>query len=339
MKNVRQTTNTGLLIGTLSEKNTEIKQVELTKEDGTKFRCNSVQGNIVISTSNGDFNLRVNCPECKKDGSKTKLYTNFETLHNSYVSKVEAVKDKSLTPTIIGATVGLSCWDRYNQNSGKLASSPQIRLRVVNRENSDAESQTDFSLEGVIRSIKPEMTTPRSEAEEAEETGRLIVEFITINYNSEAEPYTLIVPEDLAEAFVNGWTDEDGTTVNGYAVGDTCCLGIELVMRHVGGEKKKSVGFGRKAKIAEGFDVLELVVIGGEPAYSDDTEDEKKKPFTPDVMKELMNERKMKLEKIEKDGKEGNNSNGFTSKPTTKGLGGRKPNVNVNMDDMDGMPF
>lgn len=339
MKNVRQTTNTGLLIGTLSEKNTEIKQVELTKEDGTKFRCNSVQGNIVISTSNGDFNLRVNCPECKKDGSKTKLYTNFETLHNSYVSKVEAVKDKSLTPTIIGATVGLSCWDRYNQNSGKLASSPQIRLRVVNRENSDAESQTDFSLEGVIRSIKPEMTTPRSEAEEAEETGRLIVEFITINYNSEAEPYTLIVPEDLAEAFVNGWTDEDGTTVNGYAVGDTCCLGIELVMRHVGGEKKKSVGFGRKAKIAEGFDVLELVVIGGEPAYSDDTEDEKKKPFTPDVMKELMNERKMKLEKIEKDGKEGNNGNGFASKPTTKGLGGRKPNVNVNMDDMDGMPF
>jgi hypothetical protein len=336
MKNVRQTTNTGLLIGTLSEKNTEIKQIELTKDDNTKFKCNAVQGNIVVSTVNGDFNLRVNCPECKKDGTKTKLYANFETLHNSYVSAVEAAKDKSLTPSIIGATVGLSCWDRYNQNSGKMVSSPQIRLRVVNRENSDAESQTDFSLEGVIRSIKPEMTIPKSDTEEAEETGRLLVEFITINFNSEAEPYSLIVPEDLAEAFVNGWTDDEGTVVNGYAVGDTCCLGVELVMRHVGDEKKKSAGFGRKAKVAEGFDVLELVVIGGEPAYTDDTEDEKKKPFTPEVMKELMNERKMKLEKIEKDAKE-NKDSGSSQKSSGKGLGGRKPNVN--MADMGDAPF
>ena len=265
----------------------------------------------------------------------------METLHNSYVSAADAAKNKDLTPDVISATVNLGCWDRYNQNSGKMVSSPQVRIIKVNRENADKESQTDFQLEGVIRSIKAETIPPKNESDEPEETGRYMVEFITINFRGEAEPFTLIVPEDLAEAFVDGYVDEiTGEQVPGYAPGDTCCLGVELNMHRIGGQKQKKGGFGRKANTNEGFEILELLVIGGEPAYDEDTEDEKKKPFTPDIMKSLMVEREMKLKALEDKAKDGSTANAAPASKAgkSKGLGNRKPNV-VPMSGMEGAPF
>lgn len=344
MENVRATINNGLIIGTLSEKSTEIKQIEIEKEDKTKMTCNAVQGNIVISTKNGDYNLRISQPEYNRKGDKAKLYANMETLHNSYISAADAAKNKELTADVISATVNLSCWDRYNQNSGKMVTSPQVRIIKVNRENADKESQTDFQLEGVIRSIVAETIPPKNENEEAEETGRYIVEFITVNFRGEAEPFTLIVPEDLAEAFIDGYVDEiTGEHVPGYGPGDTCCLGVELNMHRVGGQKQNKGGFGRKANTNEGFEILELIVIGGEPAYDENTEDEKRKPFTPDVMKSLMVERDMKLKNIEDEARKNSSSTGAGAAPVSKagkskGLGNRKPNVG-SMSGMDGAPF
>lgn len=342
MENVRATINNGLIIGTLSEKSTEIKQIEIEKEDKTKMTCNAIQGNIVISTKNGDYNLRISQPEYNRKGDKAKLYANMETLHNSYVSAADAAKNKDLTPDVISATVNLGCWDRYNQNSDKMVTSPQVRIIKVNRENADKESQTDFQLEGVIRSIVAETIPSKNENEEPEETGRYIVEFITVNYRGEAEPFTLIVPEDLAEAFIDGYVNEiTGEQVPGYAPGDTCCLGVELNMHRVGGQKKSKGGFGRKANTNEGFEILELIVIGGEPAYDENTEDEKRKPFTPDVMKSLMVERDMKLKNIENEAKNNGSSAGAapaSKAGKSKGLGNRKPNVG-SMSGMDGAPF
>lgn len=346
MEEARRTINNGLIIGVLSEKSTRIEEGEYTKDDGTKGTCNYVRGEIVISTKNGDFKLNISQPELTKDGKTARLYANAETLHNSYISAVDAAKDKELTADIVGATVNLSCWDRYNANTGKLITSPQIRVTKVNREAADKESQTDFSLEGVIRSIKPELAGGKTEeGEEPEETGRYLVELVTVNYRGEAEPFTLIVPEDLAEPFVEGYVDDDGETVEGYKPGDTCCLGVELSMRTVGGQRKKKGGFGRSANVSEGFSILELIVIGGEPPYSEDSEDEKTKPFTTTTMKKLMTERDMKLKKLEEDGKSGNtagtSTGGAKGKSSgKKGLGGRKPNVNsADMEGMDGAPF
>lgn len=343
MENVRQTMKTGLIIGTLSEKSTEIKQKEYTREDGTKGMCNWVEGDIVVSTKNGDFKLRINQPELTKADKTNNTYASMEKLHNTYISAVDAAKNKELTPDNISVKINLGVWDRYN--NGKILSTPQIRVNAVSRDTSEKESQTDCLIEGVIRSIKPEITPAKNDNEEATETGRLVVEIISVSFKGEAEPFTLIVPEDLTDAFMNGYVDElTGDTIEGYSVGDTCCFGVELLMKHIGAQKAGRPGFGRKANISEGFDVLELSVFNGEPPYTEDVVDSNgdSKVFTMETMKALMTEREMKLKKLEEEGNT-SNSTSVKGKGVTngkKGLGGRKPNV-ASIEGMDGMasPF
>ena len=111
-------------------------------------------------------------------------------------------------------------------------------------------------------------------------------------------------------------------------------------MHRIGGQKQKKGGFGRKANTNEGFEILELLIIGGEPAYDENTEDEKRKPFTPDIMKSLMVERDMKLKNIEDKAKDGSTANAapVSKAGKSKGLGNRKPNV-ASMSGMEGAPF
>lgn len=335
MENVRETINRGLVIGTLSEKSLKLEEVEVSLNDGKKAKCNRVNGKIVIQTKNGNFESWLNQSELTKAGGQNRLYPNALEILNKYVSLVDVSKNPELTADIVKASMQLNCRDNYSTNTGKVSSYPQLKLGKLNRDP-NAESQTDFVLEGIIRSIKPEVNLPKNETEEPEETGRLIVEFITINYLGEAEPFTLILPEDMVEPFTEGYTEEDGTEIPPYTQGTTCVLGVEVVMKHVGSKKKQKAGFGRGANVVDGFDVMELVIIGGEPPYSEDSEDESTKPFTMEVMKGLMAERKMKLDKIEEDGKNGktNNSTSTPKTKTTKGLkGGRTANVQLDDDE------
>ena len=157
------------------------------------------------------------------------------------------------------------------------------------RENSLTEDdfQAELTIGGYIYTIKPEVIT---KGDESEETGRLIVTLITVNFAEKAVPIDLIVPAELANDFENA-----------YNVGETVELDAEVIVRHVGGQvSTKARAFGRSANTNTGFDVTEYVVIGGSETIEEDMEGY----LDTDTVKKLWNDRQIELEKIRKEGEE-----------------------------------
>ncbi|NBK99163.1 MAG: hypothetical protein EOM50_14320 [Erysipelotrichia bacterium] len=314
MNEVKATKNTGMLTGFLSEKNLEIVDDKF-ERDGKTIQCKTVKGEIVVSTDNGDFKLRVFSRSKKGDGEDNKMFKGFETIANTYISKVDVAKDSSLTADIISCSVRVQCND-YVAQDGTVKSGVQIGLQNANRVNGEVEHSTDVDMVGIIRSIKPETN------KDGEETGRLVVEFVTIGYNGNAEPLTVYVEEDLASDF------EDM-----YEAGQTCELYCSLAMKRVGGEDNKGEAkFGRKAKVRSGFDVLEIQVVGGEEPYDEEDVDENgnSKAYDMDTLKKLMSDRQIMLEALLNNSKEDSKSKKGSSPKKSGCLGTKKPQKATN---------
>lgn len=282
---IKQTKNYGLLVGVLSEKDLKIEDGKFNDKSGKEKPCKIVKGSLTIETDNGLFPLRVYSRDKKTDNTENSFYKGLETIATTYVSKLDATKEGK-EPDVVSCNIKLNCND-YVGLDGNIRSVAQINMSKANRIQGEYQSTTDLNLEGVIRSIKPEII-------KEEETGRLVVEFVTIGYGGVAEPFNLVVPEDLADDFTSM-----------FEVGQTCMLYVSLVMKHVGGSNKKQAGFGRKGNVNSGFDVLEIQVIGGEVPYEDETDDEgNSKAIDLKTMKQLMNEREMVLEQKVKEAKD-----------------------------------
>lgn len=308
MNEVRQTKNVGMLVGILSEKKLEITDDEIILSSGKKSPCKLVKGEISLETDNGVFKLRLFCRDRTVANEPNKMFKGFETIADTYVSKLDASKDSEKTADVVSCTVQVSCNDYVGQD-GKLKSGTQLFMKKSNRVTGDYDSTTDLDIEGVIRSVKPEI---RNE----EETGRLLVEFVLISYGGKAEPITVIVNEDMA----NDFNDM-------YEVGQTCELYCTIVMQHVGEDNsKKQAGFGRKANIRNGFDIMEIQVVGGEAPYEEDEEDINGNPkmISMETMKALKNERDIYLEDLVKNSKKKGNSKGGKGKKSS-GMGEKKP--------------
>lgn len=311
---IKSTKNLSRIVGVLSEKALELKTGTIKGENGD-IPCQIIQGQLAVETDNGTFPIRVYSASKKKDGSENKMFNGIKTIMESYVSKVDAVKSEK-EADVIDCNTKVNIND-YVGNDGQVKTSVQISLNSARRVTGEVESVTDIDMVGYIGSIKPEMD------KNDEETGRLIVNLMTINYLEKAEPFTLIVPEDIADDFNDI-----------YEVGQTVELYCSLEMRHVGAKQGTQAAFGRKAKVAQGYGVMELVVFGGEEPFEDDDDAEEKKCISSKTAKELMNERKLYLENLPNEKKEKDKEK-KTTKSNKKGLGSRKPTVEEDEDDDD----
>ena len=315
MSEIKQTMNRCRIVGTLLEKALEVKEGTARDVNGKEFACDVIQGQISVETANGTFPLRVYCASKTKEKKDNRMYTGLKTIMNEYISRLDVSKDSTKTADTIDCNVKMDINDYVSKNSGKVVTAVQMSMNSAKRVPSETESITDVALEGYIGKIVPE--TDRDE----NETGRLVVTFVTIGYGEKAKPYTLIVPEDIASDF-EGMYEEGQTTV----------LYCSIVMRHVGSKQNTGAAFGKKAHVSSGFDIQEIQVIGGESAYEDEEDEEgNSKVISSSDIKNLMKERKLYLEQLEKDGVK-------ESAPThKKTLSERKVNIedSTPFDDVD----
>ncbi len=112
------------------------------------------------------------------------------------------------------------------------------------------EDNYSCSLTGVfyINGISPEI-------EKEEETGRLLVNLLAVEYNGTCFPVEAIVEEDQADAFADIYEPEQ-----------TVAFDFDLISKHIGPEnsKKKTFGHGSKQNVNQGFDRTELILVGGD---------------------------------------------------------------------------
>ena len=176
------------------------------------------------------------------------------------------------------------------------------------------EDYAEGKVSGYIKSIKPEVREVRGEDED--ETGRLLVDlWMYNNYDDSVSPFTLVVEEDIAEAFEYTYSD-----------GDNAVLDFDIVSRQIGGKKSKSA-FGKKeSKIVGGFSVTEYSIFSGEAPMDDESE----YYIEEDDFKKLFKAHKQKCE-------EAKNASNKDDK-TTKGLGSSRTSRVEDVDD-DENPF
>lgn len=313
-REIRRTDSQGLIIGVLSELALEIIDDEIKLSNGKTKKCKRIVAKdkkfnnaISIETANGTFAFPAPsfCSSITREGEESKSFKSWETVVNEYKDKLHYGENADR----VALTVSYAPQVSYNkQKDDVLVYANSFNTRYITRVDEETESSTDMSTECIIKAIRPEM---RNE----EETGRKIVDIMTVGYGDTDTPLigivsSLIIPENLIDDFENT-----------FEIGQTCKLDFELKSIKVGGSQThQSHGFGRKAKVNEGFSVTERVVIGGDEPYNDsDMETTQELAYTKAEIKSLLKDfeivKKAKLEK----GKE--NASNSNNKP--RGLGHR----------------
>ena len=346
MADIKRSANWLEVIGTLQEVNlvVEEKEVELKGANGStkKVTCQQISKkdfknpsitvkSVITDDESGDERYTAQLGVNFFPTNEKKLDENGKVVDNprfkdllkvveDFVPQIKATDANPATRVHIKGSLGVN--EYASAKDGKtyeFHSFPQINGFAC-----DVTSQSDDLAEGyisgIIRSIKHE-----TKGEDAEETGRLNVEFYTFDYQGKATPINFIVEEDMADDF------EDM-----YENGNSCKINFEIVNRHVG-TKKKSSAFGRSSKITSGFDVTEYVIFGGEEAY----EEEHENFISAKDMKVAMANRENYIDSVIADAKE--RASEKSSAPTTKKGLGRKPKASEdaefeNADDEE-LPF
>ena len=202
--------------------------------------------------------------------------------------------EPGVEPTLVNIEGTVSINDYVNQR-GEISSTLRWRVGRANTKASPEDAKgTTLKATLYINSITPELR-------QEEETGRLCVTPYGAEGNGTCFPVNAIVDEDMADDFESC-----------YEVGMTVPFEFELVSRHVGGENKgESKKFGRAGKVTvnNGFDVQELMLVGGDDEIEEPdeltTEDEdgnevevKTQWINPKAMKKAIKVRAQMLEQL-----------------------------------------
>lgn len=276
-KNYPNTNQKARLVGHLKEKNLELKQSTI---KDTNIPCEVISGDMTVECDNGTFKLRVYSQSKKKDGDDNKMFAGIKKIYETYVP---AVKADDGIGDYIDCDVKMGISD-FVTKENTVSTGVQFSLNSANRVSTDTESLFDIDMDAFIRGIHPEIINE-------EETGRILVDVVGVNFAEEAEPYQLIVEEDMADAFDGFWE-----------IGQTVRITVTPKMVHKGEVKKQQVGFGRAANTRSGYDKLELIIVGGSPAYEKpDDEETPTKVLQASYVKELWGARQLKLENLPKE--------------------------------------
>lgn len=285
-------------VGTLSEMNLKREPTKITlKENGKEVGTANgerIMGNIAVETEHGVHTFNVYAQNLTAKGEEAKQWKMYCDMLD-WNPKIGGKSGEEPTLVNVEGTVEIN--DYVGQDS-KVKSGLRWRVgRANTKVNPDDPTGTTLKATLFVAGMKEEV---RNE----EETGRLIVTLYGANNNGACFPVEAIVDEEMADDFASS-----------YEVGMTVPLELELVSRHIGGNKGGKKKFGRSSDVSvnNGFDIQELIIVGGEDEIEEPdeltTEDEdgnevevKTQWINPKTMKLAIKERNNMLEALEKAG-------------------------------------
>ena len=343
---LQKTPNWFRSVGYLSESNLkredcDIKQKDANGQDAGTKKGERIMGSVAVKTDNGIHTFNVFAQSLTSKGEESKQWKMYCDMLNW---NPQIGGDSSIEPTLVNIEGSVSINDYVNQQ-GEVKSSLRWRVgRANTKASADEPKGTTLKATALVQSIKPEIR-------QEEETGRLIVTLYGAEANGTCFPITAIVAEDMADAFNDC-----------YEVGMTVPFEMELVSRHVGNENTGvAKKFGRAGKVAvnNGFDVQELMLVGGDDEIEEPdeltTEDEngneievKTQWINPVAMKKAIKARAQMLEELKnnppekKSGSKGNSSlQAKKQAAKDKMKGGMKAQASFDVfdDDDDDLPF
>lgn len=340
-----KTANWFRCVGTVSElslkrEDCDIKQKDTNGQDAGTKKGERIMGSVAVKTDNGIHTFNVYAQSLTSKGEENKQWKMYCDMLDW---NPQIGGDSSVEPTLVNIEGAVSVNDYVNQQ-GEVKSSLRWRVGRANTKASPDEPKgTTLKVTTLIQSIKPEVR-------QEEETGRLIVTLYGAEANGTCFPITAIVDEDMADAFTDC-----------YEVGMTVPFELELISRHVGNENTGAAKkFGRAGKVAvnNGFDVQELMLVGGDEEIEEPdeltTEDEngnevevKTQWINPVAMKKAIKARAQMLEELKnnppekKSGGKGNSSlQAKKQAAKDKMKGGMKAQSSyVELEDDDELPF
>ena len=309
---LQKTANWFRCVGTVSEMNLKREDCDIKQKDengneaGTK-KGERIIGNVAIQTDNGIHTFNVYAQSLTSKGEEPKQWKMYCEMLN-WNPKIKG--DPNVEPTLVNIEGSVSINDYLNQQ-GELKSGLRWRVgRANTKATPDEPKGTTLKVTAFIQSIKPEIR-------QEEETGRLLVTLYGAEGDGTCFPINAVVDEEMADAFNDC-----------YEVGTTVPFELELVSRHVGNENTggaKKFGRAGKVSVNNGFDVQELMLVGGDDEIEEPdeltTEDEdgnevevKTQWINPVAMKKAIKARAQMLEELKnnppekKSGNKGNSS-------------------------------
>lgn len=283
-------------VGTLSEMNLKREDAEIKlKKDGQPngtMDGERIFGSVAVKTDNGIHTFRVFAQSHKSNGEENKRWK----MYCAMLDWNPQINGNGGEPTLVNLE-GTVAINDYPGQDGEIRSILQWNVGTANTKATAEEPKgTTLKATLFISAIKPEIR-------QEEETGRLLVSMYGADNNGACFPVNAIVGEDMADDFADC-----------YETGMTVPFELELSVRHVGGEKQGATKkFGRAASVAvnNGFDVQELIIVGGDDEIEEPdeltTEDEngnevevKTAWINPAAMKKAIKARAQMLEEKKK---------------------------------------
>lgn len=341
---LQKTPNWFRSVGYLSESNLkredcDIKQKDANGQDAGTKKGERIMGSVAVKTDNGIHTFNVFAQSLTSKGEESKQWKMYCDMLD-WNPKVNG--EPGVEPTLVNIEGTVSINDYVNQR-GEISSTLRWRVGRANTKASPEDAKgTTLKATLYIHSITPEIR-------QEEETGRLCVTLYGAENNGTCFPVNAIVDEDMADDFEAC-----------YEVGMTVPFEFELVSRHIGGENKgEAKKFGRAGKVAvnNGFDVQELMLVGGDDEIEEPdeltAEDEngnevevKTQWINPVAMKRAIKARAQMLEELKnnppekKSGGKGNSSLHAKKQAAKDRMkGGMKSQLNFDDFDSEEDPF
>ena len=286
-------------IGYLSESNLkrescDIKQKDANGQDAGTKKGERIMGSVAVKTDNGIHTFNVYAQSLTSKGEESKQWKMYCDMLN-WNPQIGGTDEP---PTLVSLEGAVSVNDYLDAN-GEIHSGLRWRVSRASTNRIDEEANgTSLKATLYIQNISPEV---RTVGEEQEETGRLLVKMYGVDNRGACFPVTAFVNEDMAEDF------EDC-----YEVGMTVPLEFDLLTRNVGNNKaetKKKFGHSSSVEVNQGFNITELIIVGGDNEIEEPdeltTEDEngnevpvKTEWIDPKAMKAAIKERAVMLEEM-----------------------------------------
>lgn len=356
MSEIKKSINSVQCVGTVSELNfkKEIKEVELKDKNGNSHK---VTCGVIGKEEFANPNITVNCNGSMVGFSffptNEKMYDKDNKLVDNprYKALLSIMEYDNGTRVKVDGSFADGGYPSKDATTNEYKWTDRISLNAfsVTSTNVPDEDYCDCDITGVITNLKKE--TKKGEDDDAEETGRLLVDIIFFDYNGNAVPFNNIIADndmalddgstfDMAEAF------EDA-----YKKGDSVKLSLEVVTVHKGAVRVGG-GMGRTSHKTSGYDVTEYRIFGCPSVpLTTDTEEEgyaEVRLYTDYVVdkamaKQALSEREtMKEQRCNDRAKK--DSEGGTSKAKSKGLNGRASKKNddeefLSAKDLEDDPF
>lgn len=290
MEKVKQSINQVQIIGTLKEMNLEEVEKEVTIGDKKVF-CKQIGKKefknpmFLVDVNGEDIGVDFFPANEKKLDEHGNLVDNdkfkaLQTVLNTYVPKSKNAEN----PTRVKIDGSIKENGYVDKNTFEWKSYSQINGFRITSTNVPETDVADCEISGVIKNIAHEY---RGDSEE--ETGRLKVDFLYVDYTGNIFPITFVVEEDLASDF-EGF----------YEAGESVKLYYEVAVKHIGHKKTTSGGFGRReSNIVSGFSVTEYSIFRGDDHF----EEENDYYISVDTVKKLLEERDIMIENKIKEAK------------------------------------